>query len=95
MAVQPFVFGEAHHLVRRPLTVPVQTGATAGYPASRLRREFVGIQLVAEQDQHLGPVVDRLRCHPGGVHVKRIEPDFGVDLLVVGLGVPARSEYRL
>ena len=79
---------------RPPPAAPVHTGATASQASSRLRCEFVGVQLVAEQDQHLRPVVDRLPGHPGSEHVQRIEPDFGVDLLIVGLGISARSEDR-
>jgi hypothetical protein len=95
VAVQPFVFGETHHLIRRPQATLFHPGAAARQASSRLRCEFVGVQLVAEQDQRLRPVVDGLRGHPGGVHVQRIEPEFGVDLLVAGLGVSARSEDRL
>jgi hypothetical protein len=45
--------------------------------------------------QHRGHSALTLTLHTGQVHVKRIEPKFGVDLLIVGLGVSARSEDRL
>ena len=94
MSVQPFVFGEGHHLVGRALAVPAQPRAPAREPSPLLRREFVGVQLVTEQDQHVRPLVFCTAGQPGGVTVERIEPELGLDLLHFGLGVPARPEDR-
>jgi hypothetical protein len=92
MAVQPFVFGEAHHLIGWTLALLVAAVPTAGHSTTGLGGQFVGVQLVAEQDQRVRPVADGLTGHPVGIAVQRIKAQFRVDLVVVGLRISAGPE---
>ena len=55
-------------------------------------RKLVGVELVAEQDQRIGPLVDRTAGHPGGIRVQRVVLQLLLDLLDFGLRVAARPE---
>lgn len=54
----------------------------------------VGVDLIAEQDRRVRPVGHRQVPHPHGIAVERVEPEFLVDLWVLGLRVAARAEHE-
>ena len=66
--------------------------AAAGDPAPFCRGELVGVDLVAEQQQRVRPLVERPPRHPGGVGVQGVEPELGGEPRIGGLRVAARAE---
>ena len=90
--VQPFVFGEADDLVRGTVAVPVQPCPAAGHAALLVGRKLVGVELITEQDQGVGPLVDREAGHPRRITVQRVELQLGLDLLDFGFRVATRPE---
>ena len=88
--VEPLVLGEADHLIRRAVAVPAVSPPL--HPMLFVGWKLVGVELVAEQDQRVGPLLDRTAGHPGRIRVQRIVAEFLLDLLHFGFRIAARPE---
>ena len=89
VAVEPDVLVEADDLVVGPVRVAV---ASPGDAAAVLRGQLVGVDLVAEQQQRVGPLLRRLSRHPRGVGVERVDAELAGLLGDDDLRVAARPE---
>ena len=89
VAVEPDVLVVADDLVVGPVRVVV---AAPGDAAAVLRGELVGVDLVAEQQQRVGPLLRRLSGHAGGVGVQRVDAELAGLLGDDDLRIPAGPE---
>ena len=89
VAVEPDVLVVADDLVIGPVRMVV---AAPGHPAAVLRGELVGVDLVAEQQQGVGPLLRRLSGHAGGVGVQRVDAELAGLLGDDDLRIPAGPE---
>jgi hypothetical protein len=89
VAVHADVLVEAHDLVVGPFGVPV---AAPGDAAPGAGRELIGVDLVAEQQQRVGPLLGRAARQLGGRDVEGVEAQARREARLVRLRVAARAE---